>query len=122
MPPSVAVIINPISGTGGRIGIARARAERAAALIAARGLDAQVFVTERPGHARELARAVLAQGVSTIVAWGGDGTINEVASVLAFRDATLAVIPSGSGNGLARELCIPFDLERAFDVAFAGRA
>jgi diacylglycerol kinase (ATP) len=118
---AVAVIINPISGTGGRIEVARQRAERAAALIAARGLDAEVFMTERPGHARELALAALDRGVRTVVAWGGDGTVNEVASALAFRDATLAIVPSGSGNGLARELLIPLQPEGGFEAAFGGR-
>ena len=122
MPPDVAVIINPIAGTGGRMDVARARAERAASLVAERGLDAQVLVTERSGHARELTHALLARGVTTVVAWGGDGTVNEVAAALAFRDATLVVVPSGSGNGLARELRIPFDPGRAFGVAFEGRA
>lgn len=101
--------------------VARARAERAAALVAARGLDADVFMTERPGHARELAAAALDRGVRTVVAWGGDGTVNEVASVLAFREATLAIVPSGSGNGLARELLIPVEPDRGFDAAFGGR-
>jgi len=118
---SIAVIINPISGTGGRMDVARERAERAAALIAGRGLDAQVFMTARAGHARELAAGALDRGVTTVLAWGGDGTVNEVASVLAFREATLGIIPSGSGNGLARELRIPLDPDRAFDVAFGGR-
>lgn len=117
----LAVIINPISGTGGRLDVARRRAEHAAALLGRRGLDAEVILTERPGHARELTRAALARGVSTVVAWGGDGTVNEVASALAFRDATLAIVPSGSGNGLARELEIPFDPDRAFDVAVGDR-
>jgi len=121
VPPPIAVIINPISGTGGRIEVARERAERAAALIAARGLDAEVFMTERPGHARELATAALSRGVTTVVAWGGDGTVNEVASVLAFREATLAIVPSGSGNGLATELLIPNDPDGAFEAAFSGR-
>ena len=78
-------------------------------------------MTERPGHARELAAAALARGVSTVLAWGGDGTVNEVASALAFRDAALAIIPSGSGNGLARELGIPLEPAGAFAVAFEGR-
>ena len=120
MPAPIAVIINPISGTGGRIEVARQRAERAAALIAARGLDAEVFMTERPGHARELATAALNRGVTTVVAWGGDGTVNEIASVLSFRDATLAIVPSGSGNGLATELLIPRDPDGAFEAAFSG--
>lgn len=116
-----AVIINPISGTGGRLGVARARAAQAAALLIARGLPADVAMTERPGHARELAQAALDRGVSTILAWGGDGTVNEVASVLAFREASLAVVPSGSGNGLARELRVPFDPAAAIAIALEGR-
>ena len=121
MPSPVAVIINPISGTGGRVEVARARAEQAAALIATGGLDAQVFLTERIGHARELAHAALTRGVTSVFAWGGDGTVNEVASALAFRDAVLGIIPSGSGNGLARELRIPLDPVRAFAAALSGR-
>lgn len=117
----IAIIINPISGTGGRVHIARERAERAAALVAARGLDARVFLTERPGHARDIADAMLRDGVATIVAWGGDGTVNEIASTIAFRDATLAIIPSGSGNGLASELHIPPDPGSAIDIALSGR-
>jgi YegS/Rv2252/BmrU family lipid kinase len=120
-PASIAVIINPISGTGGRADVARRRAEQARALIEQRALSGDVLLTEHPGHARELVRAALANGASTILAWGGDGTVNEVASELAFRSETLAIIPSGSGNGLARELKIPFDPAGAFDVALAGR-
>jgi diacylglycerol kinase family enzyme len=120
LPQKVSVIINPISGTGGRLDIARARAEQAAALLTARGVEPEVFLTERHGHARELAASALGRGVSLVLAWGGDGTVNEVASVLAFRDATLGVIPSGSGNGLARALAIPLDPSKAFALAFDG--
>jgi YegS/Rv2252/BmrU family lipid kinase len=118
---TVAVIINPISGTGGRPGVAGRRAELAAALLERRGVQAELFVTERPGHARALAAAAVARGVSLVVAWGGDGTVNEVASALVFCDAALAIIPSGSGNGLARELRLPFDPAAAFAVALDGR-
>jgi YegS/Rv2252/BmrU family lipid kinase len=116
----VAVIINPISGTGGRGDAARARAELAASTIASRGLEVDVFVTERQGHAHELAAAAIGRGAATVIAWGGDGTVNEVGSAVAFREATLGIIPSGSGNGLARELRIPFDPVRAIDVALCG--
>jgi diacylglycerol kinase (ATP) len=117
---SVAVIINPISGTGGRPEVARRRAELAAAYASARGFEVEIFVTERGGHARELATAALNRGATQVIAWGGDGTVNEVASALAFRDAALAVIPSGSGNGLARELRVPMDAAAAFAVAIDG--
>ncbi len=116
----IAIIINPISGTGGRPEIARARAELAASIVDRRGLDAGVFVTEHAGHAPDLARAALARGATLVAAWGGDGTANEVASVLAFTDTKFAIIPSGSGNGLARELCIPPDPHEAFHVALEG--
>ena len=120
-PPPIAVIINPISGTGGRIDVARARAAQAAALLSSRGADpANVFITARGGHARELALDAVARGISTVVSWGGDGTMNEVAGALAFTGAALAVVPSGSGNGLARELGIPFDPAVAFEIAFSG--
>ncbi|HEY7189835.1 MAG TPA: diacylglycerol kinase family protein [Vicinamibacterales bacterium] len=120
MPP-VAVIINPISGTGRRPDEGRRRAELAASLLDARGLDAEIFVTERARHAHDLAKAAIDRGVSMCIAWGGDGTINEVASALAFSPVALAVVPSGSGNGLARELAIPLQPGGAFDVALNGR-
>lgn len=65
-----------------------------------------MFVTERGGHARELAKAAVARGVRLVMAWGGDGTINEVASTLAFGEVPLGIVPAGSGNGLARQLGI----------------
>ena len=120
--PTVVVIINPIAGGGIRLDRARDRGELAAAIIRGRGFDPEVFITERPGHARELAGAALARGAATVVAWGGDGTVNEVASALAFRETTLGIVPSGSGNGLARELGIPPSAGAALDVAVgAGR-
>jgi YegS/Rv2252/BmrU family lipid kinase len=117
---SVAVIINPISGTGGRLDVARRRAELASSLVHARGVAADIVLTERPDHASELATAAVARGVKTVIAWGGDGTVNAVGSVLAFGDCALGVIPSGSGNGLARELGIPLRPEAAFAVALDG--
>lgn len=113
----LAVIINPISGTGGSLDAARRRAELATEAALAHGHEADVFLTQRSGHARELAAAALARGCTRVIAWGGDGTVNEVASSLAFRDAALGIVPSGSGNGLARELGIPFDPPAAMAIA-----
>ena len=117
----VAVIINPISGLGVRPDTARRRAAIAAACIEAHRANADIFVTERRHHARELTQAAVANGATTVIAWGGDGTVNEVASALVFRDAALGVIPSGSGNGLARELALPLDPHAAFEVALGAR-
>ena len=101
----ITFIINPISG-GVRPEVARARAELASAIVDRHGDPAEVFVTERTGHARELTKAALARGARLVMAWGGDGTINEVASTLAFGEVPLGIVPAGSGNGLARQLGI----------------
>lgn len=117
----VAVVINPRAGGG------RARrvppAERAA--LAERvgrraGLVVRPFVTEGAGHGAALARQALAEGASLVVAWGGDGTVNEVASVLAGSPVPLGIVPGGSGNGLARELGLSRDPEVALATAFAA--
>ena len=101
----ITFIINPISG-GVSAERARARAELASAIVDRHGDPAEVFVTERPGHARELTKAAVARGARLVMAWGGDGTINEVASALAFGEVPLGIVPAGSGNGLARQLSI----------------
>ena len=109
---SIAVVINPVAGRS-RPGDARTRAELAVNVIEQYGETADVVVTERAGHARLLADAAVRRGARLVVVWGGDGTINEVASTLAFRDTPIAIIPAGSGNGLARELGVANRPEQA---------
>jgi YegS/Rv2252/BmrU family lipid kinase len=116
---SIAVIINPISG-GARRDTAAARAGLAAAVIERHGETAEVFVTEREGHARELTTMAVGQGARLVVAWGGDGTINEVASVLAFGEVPLGIIAGGSGNGLASELRVDRRPELALSKSIAA--
>jgi diacylglycerol kinase (ATP) len=118
---SVLVIINPIAG-GSRRGLSvddRVRLVREA--LARHGADGRVVLTERPGHAPELARQAVEEGADVVVAWGGDGTINEVASQLVGTGAVLGIVRAGSGNGLARELGIPARAEDALAIALAGR-
>jgi diacylglycerol kinase (ATP) len=117
---SIAVIINPVSGRARR-GAAPARALLAAAVVERLGEAAEIFITERAGHARDLAKAAAAGGARLLVAWGGDGTINEVASALAFGEVPLGIIASGSGNGLARELGIDPNPERALENAIKAK-
>jgi YegS/Rv2252/BmrU family lipid kinase len=109
---STVIIINPISGGVSPRG-ARARAQLALAVVDAHGDRAEVLMTEAVGHARELARSAVRRGARLVMAWGGDGTIGEVASALAFDAVPLGIIPAGSGNGLARELGVSLRPERA---------
>jgi diacylglycerol kinase (ATP) len=115
----IAFIINPISG-GVSPDAARARAELASAIVDRHGDPAEVFVTERPGHARELTKAAVGRGARLVMAWGGDGTINEVASALAFGEVPLGIVPAGSGNGLARQLFVDPKPDHAIRHAIAA--
>jgi YegS/Rv2252/BmrU family lipid kinase len=89
--------------------------------LSALGAVGAVEAAERPGHAAEVARAAVAGGAGVVCAWGGDGTVNEVARALVGAPVALAIVPAGSGNGLARELAIPRDPARALAVAVTGR-
>ena len=100
---STAIIINPISG-GASPRAARARAQLARAVVDKHGDPVEVLLTEGIGHARELATSAVRRGARLVLAWGGDGTINEIASALAFDEVPIGIVPAGSGNGLAREL------------------
>lgn len=112
---SLVIIINPVSGGGGDRG--RDKQTLAAAALRRLGVDGRVLVSERRGHARDLAAAAVERGARVVASWGGDGTMNEVASAVVGTPAALALVPSGSGNGLARSLGIPRDVDRAIALA-----
>lgn len=116
----VLAIVNPISGTRGSPEAVRYRIQLANDLLSSAGIAYEVQLTQRRGHAYELARAAVARQTTLVFAWGGDGTMNEVGRALAFSSTALALIPAGSGNGLARELHISFDPEQAFKTALHG--
>lgn len=123
MPQSGAValkarfIFNPHSGHNRRNPALR---DRALEFVAHHGWDATVISTERPRHATELARAAVADGCGLVVAIGGDGTMNEVASALVGTPVIFGLIPCGSGNGLGRHLGIPGPGQGAFRTLCDG--
>ncbi len=90
------------------------------------GVQSALKSTSGPGDARRLAAAAVAEGYDTIVAAGGDGTVNEVLNGLGdapkgFDRARLGVLPLGTVNVFARELVLPLKLERAWKVIVAGK-
>ena len=104
--------MNPISGTGSK--------DTIPALIDSQ-LDKNLFdyeirFTERAGHASEIASEAKDNHVDIVVAVGGDGTVNEVARAIVHSDTALAILPCGSGNGLARHLMLPMNLKKSIDV------
>lgn len=105
-------IINPISGTEGKESIPVA-IDR---VIDHSTYDVVVETTQYASHATVLAQRAIADGCYGVVAIGGDGTINEVASALRDTPVALGIVPCGSGNGLARHLDIPLNVERALGI------
>ena len=108
----VVIIGNPKAGSNR----GEDRLKRCAEILASGGLDVEVWPTERPQHATELATLADAR---LVVAAGGDGTINEVVNGLS-KDATLGVLPFGTANVLARELGLPLKAEAACERILAG--
>lgn len=113
----VQAIINPISGVGSKRKIPKMIEN----LYKDEYFLLTISFTEYPGHASELARKAIEEGINIILAVGGDGTINEIARAMLNSDAVLGIIPKGSGNGLARELHIPMDTKGALEVIRKGR-
>ena len=95
----IAFIINPISGTSDK----KELPDRIRSVLDGSVWEAPVIVqTEYAGHGKELARAFAEQGFDVVVACGGDGTMNEVASGVIGTQTAFSIVPYGSGNGLAR--------------------
>jgi YegS/Rv2252/BmrU family lipid kinase len=118
LPLKVRFIFNPFSGRNRKNPYLR---ERAADFIREHRLDAAIVATERPRHATELAQQAVADGCALVVAIGGDGTMNEVATALVGTSAVFGLIPCGSGNGLGRHLGIHRPGHGAFQTLLHGQ-
>lgn len=80
-------------------------------------IDWDVSITKKAGDARDQAMAAVKNGVDVVAAYGGDGTVMEVASGLIGSDMPLAILPGGTGNVVSIELGIPADLSAACRLA-----
>jgi YegS/Rv2252/BmrU family lipid kinase len=110
-------VINPVSGPGRRKDIINA-VERH---IDRSRYEFSVSISESRGHATQLAERAVADQADAIVVAGGDGSINEVARSITGTPVALGILPSGSGNGLAHHLHLPFRLNRALEMINAFR-
>lgn len=108
----VLLVVNPISGTISKHKIVPYIVRR----LERSGIAVDMAGTEYPGHATALARKAASEGYAGVLACGGDGTVNETARGLSGSDTALGIIPTGSGNGLARHLGIPVDIDRSLRV------
>lgn len=109
----IAFIVNPISGTGHKEAILAHLRE---AFSDTREYSTSFYTTTCAGDAYIAAKRFQEQEYDTVVAIGGDGTVNQVAKGLINSNTKLAIIPVGSGNGLARHLKIPLSYHKAVEV------
>lgn len=117
MRRKITFIINPISGTKSKDLLPELIQQN----IDSNSYECQLFITEHAGHAAEIARQCVNDHIDICVAVGGDGTVNEVARSLVHTDTALGIIPCGSGNGLARHLCLPMDIKSALRIINIGK-
>ncbi len=113
----IVYIVNPVSGKGKQSGIGKIITRE----TSDPGIRFEVLFTEYPGHAKDLARKAVSGGATVVVAVGGDGTVNEVANGLVGTDCILGIVPTGSGNGLARHLGLPLRFRDAIRIVNAGK-
>lgn len=110
MKKRIAFIINPASGTTNKQSVAQHIDQQ---LDNTHYATPTIAYTTHRQHATELATDFVHQGYEVVVAVGGDGTVNEVATALIGTKTALGVVSMGSGNGLARHLHIPMDFQKA---------
>lgn len=109
---NIAFIINPISGTRAKTRIPKMIKD----ILDRTQFMPTIVFTEYAGHATQLAQQFAQEGYYAVVAVGGDGTLNEVASGVRDTDTALGIIPNGSGNGFARHLGISTRIPRAISM------
>lgn len=119
---TITIIANPTAGGGS----ARRKIPQLQALLVQRQLDAALLITERRGHAIELARQAAESGCPVVVAAGGDGTVNEVINglVQAARGGhttALGVLCIGRGNDFAGSVGIPETLPEGIQALIDDR-
>ena len=118
MPPPapVVVIVNSTAGSaGGHPEIERELGE----LFRAAGCEAEIIALAKDQDPTAAARDASARA-SIVVAAGGDGTVNSVATAIVDSTAALGVLPLGTLNHFAKDLHIPLDLREAVAVVAAG--
>jgi diacylglycerol kinase family enzyme len=117
MPAHPAVIINASSGTDDK----KETRERLAEVFASSGIEARISLAKSGEEIIDLARRAVEDKCQPIIAGGGDGTINAVASIVLGTDRRLGVLPLGTLNHFAKDLNIPPDVESALRVCLEGR-
>jgi diacylglycerol kinase family enzyme len=118
---TIHVLLNASSGLGAGLSTRQRAPELLTRVFGESGAETHIHHMEGGQDLCELVRGLVRDGADVVVAGGGDGTINAVASVVAGTDVTMGVLPVGTLNHFARDLNIPLDIEAAAKVIAEGR-
>lgn len=115
MAQKIAFVINPKAGVKKKIDISEFITQHFS-----KDIYYDLIIWKNKDDFESVRQSLLAGNYDTVVACGGDGTVNQVASVIAQSNMALGIFPLGSGNGLARSNRIPLDPLKALKVIERG--
>src|SRR5580700_3787041 len=113
------LIFNPTAGRARTLH--RGPLERARKVLARQGIESELAPTDGPGSGPEIARRAVRERRQMVIVCGGDGTLNEVVNGLAGSSVPLALLPAGTANVFAKELGLPWNIERAASLIGGSR-
>jgi YegS/Rv2252/BmrU family lipid kinase len=116
MSKNIHVVINPASGQPDTI------LNKLNAVFHQAGIHWDVSITQESGDATRLAQEAIEAGVEVVCAYGGDGTVMEVAHAVQGGEVPMAILPGGTANLMAVELGIPKDLTQASQIVASDKS
>lgn len=105
------LIVNPVAGNGR----AKMVGQQADAYLTEKRVEHRLVYTEYSGHATELAKEAALEGVDTVIAVGGDGTVSETAAGLMHTNTAMGILSAGTGNDFVKALNTPRKWKEAMD-------
>ncbi|MGD9094077.1 MAG: diacylglycerol kinase family lipid kinase, partial [Anaerolineales bacterium] len=111
MPKRIQVIVNPASGQPEPI------LNTLNGVFQSAGVEWDISLTRQSDDAKRFAEEAIANGVDIVAAYGGDGTVMEVANGVMEGETPMAILPGGTANLMAVEIGIPKSLEKAAEIA-----
>jgi len=112
---SILAVINPIAGTSKKENLINSLKKEF------QNIDFLIWKNKNQDITTEIKNLIEKNNYSTIIACGGDGTINKVSHAILNMDINLGIIPIGSGNGFAHYLKIPININKAINIIKAGK-
>jgi diacylglycerol kinase (ATP) len=118
MHRKIIYLINPVSGTKGKLTLQKQLSEK----TKQQNIAFEILYTNAEGNYQELKNSIVKERITDVVICGGDGSVSAVAAAVMGVDVRIGIVPMGSGNGLALAAKIPVATGKALDIIFKGNA